>query len=352
LLRSYAVPTYYCEKPTTQAEQLAAARANLFASILYQPIAAQAPALGPQRTFSMAPVTDTFMATLDQEFLLDGPVLRRLLPQLVESDPEAAMVLVAVAAKPPAGMSPQQADDWLQRWLKAFRESTVGGGNIAGNISASAEAALRRHWRLQAAKGFADLIAGNVQGKISLGKNIHVTTRRIGKGGQARGGARIIVRLQGQPTQVVQQLKLPYVPKAGGQFGVIKASPQDVQRLKHVAVAVADSRVQANAVLRNAGKFGGAALAFGPSAAIDFYDAYTKNNGASAVGKDFALRSARSQSGNIVAMGAGIVAVAVVGTVGAPAVVLALATGIVVQTVWGATGMDEAAGNLVKGWID
>ncbi len=344
--------TSYCEKPTTQAEQLAAARVGLFEAILYQPIAAQVPALGPQRTFCMAPVTETFMATLDQDFVLDGPVLRKLLPQLIESDPQGALALVAVASKPPSGMSPQAADEWLQRWLKAFRESTTGGGNVGGNISSSAEAALRRHWRLQAAKGFDDLISGSVQGKIALGKNISVTTRRIGKGGQARGGARIIVRLTGQPTQVVQQLKLPYIPKSGGQFGVIKASPQDLQRLKHVAVAVADARVQANTVLRSAGKFGGAALAFGPSAAIDFYDAYTGKNGAAAVGKDFALRSARSQSGNIVAMGAGIVAVAVIGTVGAPAVVLALATGIIVQTVWGATGMDDAAEDLVKGWID
>lgn len=345
---------YYCKKPTTPAEQSAASRAHLFESILYQSFTAEQPVLGPQGGYSSAPVTDTFVATLDQEFLLDGPVLRSLLPQLIEADPQAAVALVAVVSKPPPEIhtSPKAADDWLQRWLSAFRDSLVGGGNVVGNVTSAAEAALRRHWRLQAAKGFDDLISGVSQGQINLGKNISVTTKRIGIGGQVRGGAKIIVRVQGQPVKVVQHLKLPWVSKSGGKFGVIKASPRDVQRLGNMAVEVADARVQANTILRNTGKFGGAALAFGPSAAIDFYNAFTGNSGAAAVAKDFAVRSARSQSGNVVGVVAGATAVALVGTVGAPAVILALGAGIIAQAVWGGSGMDEATGKLVKGWVD
>jgi hypothetical protein len=41
-----------------------------------------------------------------------------------------------------------------------------------------------------------------------------------------------------------------------------------------------------------------------------------------------------------------------VGTVGAPAVILALGAGIIAQAVWGGSGMDEATGKLVKGWVD
>ena len=47
-----------------------------------------------------------------------------------------------------------------------------------------------------------------------------------------------------------------------------------------------------------------------------------------------------------------MLAVAAVGAVGAPAILLALGTGIVVQAAWVTLGGDDAAGDLVKGWLD
>lgn len=102
---------------------------------------------------------------------------------------------------------------------------------------------------------------------------------------------------------------------------------------------------------RRIGKGGGAMLAFGPSAGIDFYNAYTKNSGAAAVAKDMAVRSAKSQIGNALGWGLGLTAVALVGAAGAPAVVLALGVGIVVQTAWNLAGGGEVAGAAVEGWL-
>lgn len=116
------------------------------------------------------------------------------------------------------------------------------------------------------------------------------------------------------------------------------------------ATAIANARINSSQTVRFAK---GGVLAFEPSAAIDFYASYTSTSGAVNVSKEFAIRSARSQSGNALALGAGMLAVAAVGAVGAPAILLALGTGIVVQTAWVTfSGRREAAGNLVKGWFD
>ncbi|WP_422189846.1 hypothetical protein [Aquabacterium sp.] len=120
-----------------------------------------------------------------------------------------------------------------------------------------------------------------------------------------------------------------------------------MQRMGQATAALADTRVQSNRLLRAAsGKVGGGVLAFGPSAVLDFgASARWADNSVEVDWKGFAVRSAKSQSGNLVGFVAGAVAVGVVSTVGWPVIVigLGLAAGLVAQIAWGATGMDEMA---------
>lgn len=338
-----------CRAPTTQAENLAHCQSPLFSSML-QPMPFSS--RGPAGWACQGMVIDVSQTTLDQDFQMDGPVLTRLLPDLVSSGPDAAVSLLDSAYPPPANMNSAQADQWLEKLLDKLADSTVGGGNILGNISNVTESALRAAWRRQAANGFQSLVSGASSSSIRLSEHITVQAVKIGKGGELRQGAKLIVRVRGLPTKVVQQLAPEFAPKAGGQFGVLRVGARDLVRMDRVAVSVANARVNSNSVLRVAGKGGGAILAFGPSAALDFYGAYTSQSGANAVSKDFAIRSAKSQSGNVLATAAGFAAVAAIGAVGAPAILIGLGVGIAVQTVWGYVGGDEAAGGAVKGWLD
>ncbi len=151
--------------------------------------------------------------------------------------------------------------------------------------------------------------------------------------------------------RVVQQLPAAFVPKAGARWGTLSVGARAAQQLEQAQVAVASARVQANPVMRVLGKGGGAMLAFGPSAGIDFCNAYTTKSGASAVAKDMAVRSAKSQIGNLLGWGFGLRAVALLAVGGAPAVVLALGVGILVQTAWNVAGGSEWAGATVEDWL-
>lgn len=68
----------------------------------------------------------------------------------------------------------------------------------------------------------------------------------------------------------------------------------------------------------------------------------------------FAVRSAESQSGNLVGVvagagaAAGAVAVGVVAAVGWPVVLVGLGAGVVAQVAWGYFGADKAAGRAVE----
>ena len=178
-----------------------------------------------------------------------------------------------------------------------------------------------------------------------------LTASRIGKGGELRKGARLVVHVKGLPTTVLQKLEQPFVVKPSGSTATVRIGARDMQRIEEAATSVAGARAQASRVLRYASYGKGSVLAFGPSAAIDLYDSYTAPSGAG-FATDFAVRSAKSQSGNAVAVGAGMLAVSAVGAVGAPAMLLALGVGVIVQTAWITLGGDEAAGNLVRGWLD
>ncbi len=340
---------YRCPAPRTDAERQAFATAPFFTSLLMPPRGGPLglPDLqcGPLRL-------QTFDDTLvDHVFELDHPAVAALLPQLVERDPEAAALLLGALQPPERPLEPAEADAALDRLLDALRGSITGDGNWPGHLAAGAETALREHWRRQAARAFEALITGAQQGSIALSPHVTVQAHRIGKGGELRRGARLVVRVRGLPVKVVQQLPSAFVPKAGARWGTLQVGARNLQQLQQAQVAVATARVQINPMLRAATRGGGALLAFGPSAGIDFYQAYTRNDGFGAVAHDFAVRSAQSQVGNALGWGLGLAAVAVVGVTGAPAVLLALGTGVVVQTVFTALGGAEASGRLADQWL-
>ena len=120
--------------------------------------------------------------------------------------------------------------------------------------------------------------------------------------------------------------------------------------MSQAADALADARVQSVHLLRSAsGRFGGGALAFGPSAALDLYNSASWTDGGLSVnGRGLAVCCAKSQSSNLVgfgvgmAAGAGAVALGVVAAVGWPVVLVGLGAGLVAQVGWGYFGADEA----------
>lgn len=338
---------FVCPRPRTAAEKRTFADACLFNDLFMPPAGG---AIGQPQLECAAPRLDVYDTTLDQEFELDRPVIAALLPQIAQHDPEGAAALLGAANPPPRALSAAEADVWLDKTLAALGDSITGGGNWPGNLAAGVETALREAWRRQARDGFSKLLQGGV-GSVRLGQHVTVEARRIGKGGELRKGAKLIVKVRGLPMRVVRQLPAAFVPKAGARWGTMMVGARTVQQLEQAQVAVASARVQANPWMRALGKGGGAMLAFGPSAGIDFYNAYTTKSGASAVAKDMAVRSAKSQIGNALGWGLGLTAVALVGAAGAPAVVLALGVGIVVQTAWNVAGGGEWAGAAVEDWL-
>jgi hypothetical protein len=293
---------------------------------------------------------DAFPSTLNGEFELDQPMLMALASNLALTDPNSASLLLA--ASMPPGALPQNAaaaDSSFDRLMAATRDSLIGGGNIGGNVASGTEAVLRAAWKRQAMNGFKSLTSGAKTGTVRLGPHISIEPRNIGKGGELRKGARLMVKIRGLPMTVVHSLPAPILSKAGGQFGAMRVGATDLRRMTQSAAALADARVQSVRLLRTASsKFGGGVLAFGPSAAIDLYDSAQWSDGALAVNwKGFAVRSAKSQSGNLVGMGvgmgaaAGAVALGVVAAVGWPVVLVGLGAGLVAQVAWGYFGADE-----------
>lgn len=329
--------------PCTAAEQWNFANAACFRD--FRCAASMPPWQRGASTTVAQPYLDVYGTTLDQAFDLDTPVALALIPQLASADPDAALTLMTVLMPPNQSLPP---DDYFNKMLAALKDSTIGGGNVLGTLGAGTEAALLAAWKRSASRHIQAILSGDVQ-SVRISPHVKIHAHKIGKSGDLRKGAKLIVRVTGLPTTVVQKLEVPFAIRPDARSHAVRIGARDVGRLEQGATAIANARINSSQTVRFAK---GGVLAFEPSAAIDFYASYTSTSGAVNVSKEFAIRSARSQSGNALALGAGMLAVAAVGAVGAPAILLALGTGIVVQTAWVTFGGDEAAGNLVKGWFD
>lgn len=329
--------------PCSAAEEWNFANADCFRDFR---TAAWAPAWqrGASTTVAL-PYLDVYGITLDQEFDLDTPVVLALIPELARSDPDAALTLMTLLMPPNQSLPP---DEYFNKMLTALKDSTIGWGNVLGNIGAGTEAALRAAWKRSASRHIKAILSGEVQ-RVAISPHVKIHSHKIGKAGELRKGAKLIVRVTGLPTTVVQKLEVPFAIRPDARSHAVRIGARDVGRLEQGAAAIAHARINSSQTVRVAK---GGVLAFAPSAAIDFYKSYTTTSGAVNVSKEFVVLSAKSQSGNALALGAGVLAVAAVGAVGAPAILLALGTGIIVQTAWITFGGDEAAGNLVRGWFD
>jgi hypothetical protein len=350
--------------PLTPAEALAGRQCTLLDSVFARP-AAPFSRVPYGDTCNVIDTLDVFDTTLSGDFALDEPLRIALFRQLALTQPDAAAQLMAVSAGPaappsPAGPAPdaRAADAGFERALQELKKSATDWGNLPGNVQASAEAALREAWRRQAQAGFQTLLSAQAP-SIRIGRHIVIESRKIGQGGVLRAGARLQVRITQLPMAVIQQLPAPVVMKARGSFGTVRVAARDMAGLNNAAQTIAHARVQSSRLLRGlSSKAGGGVLAFGPSAAIDFYNsARWTGSGLDVNWKGFAVASAKSQSGNLVgfasgaAVGAAAVALGAVSAVGAPVILIGLGAGLVAQALWGLAGADERAAETVQRWL-
>jgi hypothetical protein len=287
---------------------------------------------------------DAFHSVLSDEFELDRPMAIALAAQLVSPQPEQAAMLLAATVPP----SQRPLSD---KFTDASFDTFFGGGNLPVNVSATVEATLRAVWKRQALNGFKALTSGASNSVVRLGPHITIEPSNIGKGGDLRKGARLMIRIRGLPMTIGHSLPAPIISKAGGQFGAVRVGARDLQRMNQAGSALADARVKASGALRFAsGRFGGGVLAFGPSAAIDLYSSARWSDDALSVDwRGFGVRSAKSQSGNLAGFVAGgAVALGLVAAVGWPVILVGLGAGLVAQVAWSTTGMDDLAEDKAK----
>lgn len=313
---------------------------------------------------------DAFDTAFSGAFELDEPLRKAWLRQLALTEPDAVVQLLALSdapdpigpAKPaqpgstPGGLpggAPGQAE--LLRFLQELQEASADEGNLAGHAHATLDASLREAWRRQAQAGFQSLLSGQAP-SLRVGRHIVVEARKIGQGGMLRAGARLQVRITQLPMAVIQQLPSPVVLKSRGTVGTLRVGARDAAGLHSAAQTIAHARVQSSQLLRGlSSKAGVGVLAFGPSAAIDFYNSARWTDGGLEVNwKGFAVASAKSQTGNLAGLAGGVLAggaavgLAGISAVGAPVILIGLAGGIVAQAVWGWLGADEAAARAVE----
>lgn len=344
-----------CRAPTA-AELAAQSQCRFLDTLLARPPLYSSSLFGPM-TCQAQPTFDAFDDVLNGEFELDDPVAAALFRQQADIDPDAVALMLA-ASVPPSELpkTSQAAETMFRRLWGEIQDSTVGGGNILGNTASVSEAAVLGAWKRLASKGFSDLVSGKAEGAVRIGKHIVVTTHKIGLGGELRKGARLKVRISGMPMSVMQELPKPVMLTSSNKVGAIRIGALDMSKANTSAHVVASTRWQSSKALRVlSGKPGVGVLAFGPSAAIDFYDSAEWRDGRMEVNwNGFAVRSAESQSGNLVGVvagagaAAGAVAVGVVAAVGWPVVLVGLGAGVVAQVAWGYFGADKAAGRAVE----
>lgn len=308
--------------------------------------------MGSGSPFSMAchtSVIDAFPSVLNEDFVLDGPMALALASRHAATNPDQAALILA-SAVPPEQLPKSS------KLAGVVYDTLFGGGNLPGNISSVTEIALKAAWERQAMNGFKSLTSGTASSVIRLGPHITIEPRNIGKGGDLRKGARMMVRIRGLPMTVVHSLPAPIISKAGGEFGAIRVGARDLARMELAGAAIADARFQSVSALRGAStRFGGGVLAFGPSAVIDMYNSARYENGALSVDwRGFAMKSARSQSGNLIgaAAGSGVagiaVAFALITPVGWPVVLVGFGVGLAAQVAWGMAGGDDWAEAQLK----
>jgi hypothetical protein len=231
----------------------------------------------------------------------------------------------------------------VDRLLTEGKNAAAGPGNILGNTNALKEAvnAALQTKSAGALQTAAEKIASGTASSIKI--NQHMTLYNANKSGKGRPRPRL--RITGLPLQVITPA-LGEGARMAAQYGsasarVLGTSALEAQRLGKFA---AGQHWSSAGSFFN-GKVGTGVLTFAPSAALDIYTSFEQDlRGDSRFNwHKFGVASAKSQSGNLLGLGATAIAAVFLGTATAPMILFGLGAGLMVQIIWGATGGSDWA---------
>ena len=316
---------------------------------------------------------DVSQQTLDGDFELDESVVERLLwnsdmRPLMRPSPPAASAgapergsssVVKESLFPPSPTAPVGS---LARLGQELRGAVYGPGNVLANSSAALAGALQgvheKHVARKLQEGLKSIREGRAQ-RVPLSPHMELYNSA-----QGRQAPRVRLRIRGVPLQIIRRA----IPAIGGPVtqwrvngpgtaATLKGSTMTAQQIRNAAVMAGEQHLPG--LLRwTQGRVGTGVLAFAPSAALDLYNAIDTDLAGRPVnfnGRRFLVDSARSQSGNLVGLGGGMLAVAAVGFItagavaGAPLVLIGLVGGVVLQVAWNSWGFADEAADLAQG---
>ena len=286
---------------------------------------------------------DLSYQTIDGEFDLDEGLARTLVTRTQSNVPSGGIGF------------------WMQHYLLGgpdgnsppgdhFASATVGPGNVLGNANAfrgAANAAVRD----SVDKAIQSARQAILSGEASAIKiNANMTLYNANKSGKRLPRPRL--RITGLRVQVVAPAfgeELRMLKTGGMTVAMRKAALENAKKLGALA---AGAHWTGKAAFLS-GKVGGGVLTFAPSAAIDIYNSVNRDLAGNIRWdhRRFLIDSAKSQSGN--AIGAvfgtvvGGIAIAA-GVSAAPVILIGLGASIIVQMVWGSSGMSDKMGTMAE----
>jgi hypothetical protein len=313
------------------------------------------------------------MTAPEMDFALDDPVARRLLQvasgqggnrDLIASWAASCPVvpfrgpMASIGPMPPALPRTAPGTSLGSSLLNGFdnpvMDATFGGGNILGNTFGVYQAldhtAGRAVFDIQQARAVDRIVSGSQQ-SARINSMVQIYDANAQARATALRNGTTLTAAQAQPRLRVKLGSLPMEILDARladrlQKNVIEARRGATNFGRDARVWVSRAVVEAEWTQRmrfmSTRTFGGI-LAFGPSAVID---ASASMRGGSFDGREFLVRSARSQSLNVIgfAAGAGAVFLAGLATLGAaPIVIIGLVAGVAVQALADRSGLDEAA---------
>lgn len=300
---------------------------------------------------------------LDGDFDLDQPMADLLISTTLNAGPSSfAPTPVSALVR-----SPAQSTTWLEQYLfgdpqgkigtservwSETKNTVAGPGNVAANFFGLKDAvnAAVEKGTANAIRDAARAVQSGAAGTVKI--NQYMTLYNANNKGGAPWPR---LRVRGLPTQVVTPA-LGDGAKVGarGIRGGMTVADAMIKAERMGKVAAGTHWSGSLSILRS--WKGGLFLSVGPSLALDIYSSYDRDlHGKSDFNwRKFTVATAKSQSGNLLGWGVGalttIGAVAVIG-VGAPAVLIGLAVGGVVQIAWGsAGGSDWASTTADRAW--
>jgi hypothetical protein len=318
------------------------------------------------------------MTAPEMDFALDDPVARRLLQvasgqggnrDLIASWAASCPVVpfrgptASIGPMPPALPSTAPGTSLGSSLLNGFdnpvMDATFGGGNILGNTFGVYQAldhtAGRAVFDIQQARAVDRIVSGSQQSaRINSMVQIYdanaqarATALRNGTTlTAAQAQPRLRVKLGSLPMEIIDphladRLRAGVIGRSHGATNFGPTAQSLVSR------GVVEAQWAQRMKFLGSKSFGGI-LAFAPSAVIDLA---ASSRGGSFDGKDFLVRSAKSQSLNLLGFGAGLAigflfAGAAIGA--APLVLLVVGTGVVVQLTADVLGVDSASERVMR----